>query len=172
VPGDAFPFVHLRGPAAIIGLSTALPRPPLVASGAVGVPQLRALDRILAHPEVASRTAIILQHHPIHNPRSRVKRALEGLADADAEASLLRRVRRGLLLHGHLHRRIHRELATDRGHVDAVGATSASLLHESDERMAGFNVYEVDSDGAVRSIESHRMNAETEEFREVALPKG
>jgi 3',5'-cyclic AMP phosphodiesterase CpdA len=171
VPGDVFPFVHLRGPAAIIGLSTALPRPPLVASGTIGAPQLRALERILAHPEVASRTAIILQHHPIHNPRSRAKTALEGLTDADAEASLLRRVRRGLVLHGHLHRRIHRKLATDRGHLDAVGATSASLLHESDERMAGFNVYELDNDSAVRGIESHRLNAETETFREVAIPK-
>lgn len=171
VPGDVFPFVHLRGGAAIIGLSTALPRPPLVASGAVGAPQLRALERILAHPEVASRTAIILQHHPIHNPTSRAKTALEGLTDAEAEASLLRRVRRGLVLHGHLHRRIQRKLPTDRGHLDAVGATSASLLHDSDERMAGFNVYELENDGAVRSIESHRLLAETETFREVAIPK-
>src|SRR5262249_36272400 len=33
---SGFPYVHLRGPAAIIGLSTALPRPPLVASGMLG----------------------------------------------------------------------------------------------------------------------------------------
>ncbi|MFT3764435.1 MAG: metallophosphoesterase [Minicystis sp.] len=171
VPGEAFPFVHLRGPAAIIGLSTALPRPPLVASGAIGVPQLQALERILAHPEVASRTAVILQHHPIHNPSSLAKRTLEGLADADAESKLLGRLRRGLVLHGHLHRRIHRKLGTDRGHLDAVGATSASLLHESDERMAGFNIYEVENDGALRDISSHRMHAETEAFREVAIPR-
>lgn len=171
VPGDVFPFVHLRGPAAIIGVSTALPRPPLVASGAVGAPQLQALERILAHPEVAARTAVILQHHPIHNPASIAKRALEGLADARAESKLLARVRRGLLLHGHLHRRVHRRLDTDRGHLDAVGATSASLIHESDERMAGFNVYEIEGDGAVRSIESHRLDEKTEAFREVAIPR-
>lgn len=173
VPGEAFPFVHLRGPAAIIGVSTAVPRPPLVASGAIGGPQLRALERILAHPEVTSRTAVILQHHPIHNPRSLAKSALEGLWDAPAEARLLGRLRRGLVLHGHLHRRIHRKLKTDHGHLDAVGATSASLLHESDERMAGFNVYEVDAgDGRVREIGSHRLHVETEAFREVALPTG
>jgi 3',5'-cyclic AMP phosphodiesterase CpdA len=172
VPGEVFPFVHLRGPAAIIGISTALPRLPLVASGAIGVPQLRALERILAHPEVAARTAIILQHHPIHNPSSLAKRALEGLYDAGEEAKLLGRLRRGLVLHGHLHRRIQRRLATDRGHLDAVGATSASLLHQSDERMAGFNVYEIEDDGALRGLESHRLHGEAEEFREVAIPKG
>jgi 3',5'-cyclic AMP phosphodiesterase CpdA len=172
-PGEVFPFVHLRGPAAIIGLSTAVPRPPLVASGVIGAPQLRALERILAHPEVVSRTVVILQHHPIHNPSSLAKRTLEGLADAEAEAKLLRKLQRGLVLHGHLHRRIHRKLTTDRGHLDAVGATSASLLHESDERMAGFNVYEVDpADGQVRSIASHRLHGDAEQFREVAIPRG
>jgi 3',5'-cyclic AMP phosphodiesterase CpdA len=169
--GEVFPYVHLRGPVAIIGLSTALPRLPLVASGALGRAQLAALARILAHPEVRDRTPVILQHHPIHNPAG-AKRVLEGLGDAAEEARLLGQVRRGLLLHGHLHRRIQRKLATERGHIDAVGATSASLLHESDERMAGFNVYEVESDGAVRGIASYRMQPGTEEFREVAIPEG
>ena len=169
--GEVFPVVHLRGPAAIIGLSTALPRPPLVASGAVGEAQLAALDRILSHPEVKRRTLVILQHHPIHNPAGLAKRMLEGLADATIEARLLRRVERGLLLHGHLHRRIHRALETDLGHIDVVGATSASLIHESDERMAGFNVYEIGADGAIEAIGSHRLEIEGETFREVAVPK-
>ncbi len=170
-PDEVFPFVHLRGPAAIIGLSTALPRPPLVASGEVGRPQLAALAKILAHPALQGRTPVILQHHPIHNPPSAAKRMLEGLADAEAEAEVLAPVRRGLVLHGHLHRRIQRTLPTHRGRLDAVGATSASLLHESDERMAGFNVYEIAEDGALKAIESHRMDHDTEDFREVAIPK-
>ena len=84
---------------------------------------------------------------------------------------MLGAVRRGLILHGHLHRRIQRRLPTDRGHIEAVGATSASLLHESDERMAGFNVYEIGEDGALGAIESHRMDGETEAFREVGIPR-
>ena len=171
-PGEVFPYVHLRGPTAIIGLSTALPRLPLVASGTLGREQLAALARILEHPEVKARTVVILQHHPIHNPVSRAKTALEGLTDADEEAHVLRRLRRGLLLHGHLHRRIHRTLATEGGgHLDAVGATSASLLHASDERMAGFNVYDVGTDGRIESIESHRLEADGSTFRAVGLPK-
>lgn len=170
-PGEVFPFVHLRGAAALIGLSTALPRLPLVASGALGRAQLDALERILAHPEVRDRTPVILQHHPIHNPRSRAKTALEGLVDADAEAHALRHLARGLLLHGHLHRRVHRELATERGHVDAIGATSASLLHESDERMAGFNVYEIGGDGRIEDVSSRRLVLQDRSFREVAVPR-
>jgi 3',5'-cyclic AMP phosphodiesterase CpdA len=171
IPGP-FPFVRLRGPAAIIGLSTALPRPPLMASGALRKAQLEALARALEHPEVRKRTPILLQHHPWHNPKSRTKTLLEGLFDARAQGELLRSVQRGLLLHGHLHRRIHRTLPTDGGHIDAVGATSASLLHESDERMAGFNLYEIDDAGRIADITSHRLDPATETFRQVPIPRG
>lgn len=169
--GEVFPCVHLRGPAAIIGLSTALPRLPLVASGALGRAQLDALGRILDHPEVRGRTPVLLQHHPIHNPKGLTKRTLEGLIDAAEEAQLLDRVARGLLLHGHLHRRVHRTLVTDAGHIDAIGATSASLLHASDERMAGFNVYELGADGAIASIGSRMLSPDGETFREVSVPR-
>lgn len=165
-----FPIVHLRGPAAIIGLSTALPRPPLVASGAFGAVQLRALERVLEHPEVRARTPVLLQHHPWHNPPGLAKRWLGGLADADEQARALRRVRHGLLLHGHLHRRIHRHVATEAGHLDAVGAASASLLDDRDDRMAGFNVYAIADDGAIVSIAAHRL-VSGDAFREVPIPR-
>jgi hypothetical protein len=126
---------------------------------------------VLDHPEVRSRTPIVLQHHPWHNPVSLTKWLLEGLIDAHLEGRLLRRIERGLLLHGHLHRRIHRTMPTESGHIDAVGATSASLLHASDERMAGFNVYEVAGDGAITAITSHRLVPETQAFREVPIPR-
>lgn len=167
-----FPFVRLRGPVAIIGMSTALPRLPLIASGAFGHAQLKALDRVLMHPEVRDRTPVVLQHHPWHNPESPSKRLLQGLEDADAEWTLLRRLGRGLLLHGHLHRRILRTLVTDHGHLHAVGATSASLLDESDEKMAGFNLYEIGAGGAIETITAMRLDPASETFREVAIPRG
>jgi 3',5'-cyclic AMP phosphodiesterase CpdA len=167
-----FPYVHLRGPAAIIGISTATPRLPMVSSGVIGQPQLRALGRLLAHPDVRSRTPVLLQHHPFHNPESYAKMLMEGLTDAAAEGRVLRGVARGLLLHGHLHRRIHRTLRTDVGHIDAIGATSASLVHASEERMAGFNLYEIGDDGAIGAITAHRLDPETKAFHEVPIPRG
>lgn len=164
-----FPFVKLRGPAAIIGLSTAKPRPPFMASGALGGSQVDALRRALAHPEVKSRTVVVLQHHPWHN-KGGLHWFLEGLWDHLAEADALRHLDRGLLLHGHQHRRVHRKLRTDRGYIDAVGATSASLLHASDERMAGFNVYEVNDDGTLGKFSSHRIEGHEGEAVEVPIP--
>ena len=170
-----FPYLRLRGPVAIIGLTTATPRLPLVASGELGDTQLQALERILDMPEVRARLPVLLQHHPWHNPPSRAKAFLGGLADATAEGRALRSLQRGLLLHGHLHRRIHRTVTTEAGHIDAIGTTSTSLLDDSDERMAGFNVYEVADDHTVQ-VTSHRMvlapGGEKEAgFREVPVPR-
>ncbi|MBK8257136.1 MAG: metallophosphoesterase [Polyangiaceae bacterium] len=166
----AFPFVKLRGPAAIIGLSTARPRPPFVASGSLGKAQISGLKRALQHPEVTKRTVVLLQHHPWHH-KGWLHLFFEGLWDAAAEAKALEHLAHGLLLHGHQHRRIRRTVPTARGHLDAIGVTSASLIHESDERMAGFNVYEIGDDGAIGAITSHRLKGD-EVFVEVPIPVG
>ncbi|MGZ8869252.1 MAG: metallophosphoesterase family protein, partial [Thermoanaerobaculia bacterium] len=60
VAAGNYPFVKLRGPVAIIGLSSAVPRPPFIAAGYLGDEQLRALRAILEHPEVAKRFPVML----------------------------------------------------------------------------------------------------------------
>ncbi len=146
-PAGPFPYVRLRGPLAIIGLATALPRPPMFASGALGRDQLRALERILSLGPVRERLPLLLQHHPPHNPASPFRTLTNGLWDARELRALLERMPRGVLLHGHLHERVHRRLRSRGGAVDIVGATSASLVHEHEDRIAGFNLYEFDAAG-------------------------
>lgn len=168
--GDsAFPFVRLRGPLAIIGLSTAVPQLPFVAAGRLGAPQLLALAAILAHPEVKSRTPVILQHHPIDNPPGWLKQKLEGLSDADAQLGVLRDVEDGVLLHGHWHKRMRRSVATGKGQLDVIGATSASLLHEDPAKMAGFNVYDFDDKGKLTRVTTQRFQPHDESFDESDL---
>ncbi len=172
ISGDhGYPFVHLRGPVAFVGLSTAVSRPPFVASGQLGREQLARLERVVDHPEVRKRTVVVLQHHPIHNPASWPKTLVEGLLDARQEAKILSRLARGLVLHGHLHRRMNRALPTAEGVLHAVGATSASMLHEDEHRMAGFNLYEIDdAAGGVSRIEARRYHPESGGFVETPVP--
>ncbi len=166
-----FPYVKLRGRCAIIGLSSAVPRLPFVASGKLGRLQLDALGRILEHREVKARTPIVLLHHPAHNPHSRLKTMLEGLWDADDLAHHLRGIDHGLVLHGHLHKRQQRPIHTRNGKMHAVGATSASLHHEHDAKMAGFNLYEIDDgEGHVVRIEAHVLDPERDAFTVVEVP--
>jgi 3',5'-cyclic AMP phosphodiesterase CpdA len=169
--GGMFPVVKLRGPAAFIGLSTALPRLPFVAAGRLGDAQLDKLELILQSPEVRARTPVILLHHPLHNPLTWIKAHLEGLDDAARLSRTLGGIERGLLLHGHLHRRVHRKHLTSTGHIDVIGATSASLVHESPERMAGFNLYEVSNDGTIGAIASYRYDENERSFASTDLPR-
>src|SRR5437868_13873878 len=45
--GATFPFLRRRGPIALIGLTSAVPTGPLMATGWIGRAQLEALERIL-----------------------------------------------------------------------------------------------------------------------------
>ena len=170
IPLGRFPFVKLRGPVAIIGLSSAVPRPPLVASGELGKMQLDALAVILEHPEVQKRTPVILIHHPIHNPDSMVATLMRGLSDAEALSAKLAGLHRGLLLHGHLHVRRQKPFGTPLGELLSVGATSASLEHEHEHKMAGFNLYEFDDTGKLGRIEAHVLDAKEDSFRVEQVP--
>jgi 3',5'-cyclic AMP phosphodiesterase CpdA len=171
VSAGRFPFVKLRGPAAIIGLSSAVPRLPFVAAGRLGKKQIAALGDILRHPEVQKRTPVVLLHHPAHNPLSRVKTLLEGLHDAALLWTGVRDLTRGLVLHGHLHSRVQRALPTSAGKLQAVGATSASLHHEGRAKMAGFNLYEIADDGEIARIEAHIYDPAHEAFAVESVPK-
>jgi 3',5'-cyclic AMP phosphodiesterase CpdA len=165
-PSGIYPIVKLRGSLAFIGLSTAVARLPFFASGSLGRAQLEALDKVLATAEMSGRTPIILQHHPaLHLARwTWQKRKRQGLDDAGDLAKVLFPLPRGLVLHGHLHRRIHRKLWTRTGHFDVIGAPSASLVHPDPVCMAGYNLYDVGDDGVLRSATSYRYDEASRTF--------
>jgi 3',5'-cyclic AMP phosphodiesterase CpdA len=165
-----FPIVKLRDSIAIVSLSSAVPHLPMIAAGEVGTAQLKALRQVLAHPEVIARTLVLALHHPPVNDWSRVKMHVEGLRDAAALLAELQPVSRGLVLHGHLHRRIQRTLRTRDGGLLQVGATSASLQHLERERMAGFNLYEIEAKGTPH-IEAWVYSADEGTFALESVPK-
>jgi 3',5'-cyclic AMP phosphodiesterase CpdA len=150
VAAGAFPFVRLRGPAAIIGLSSAVPRPPFVAAGYLGHEQLRALRAVLDHPEVKKRIPVVLIHHPPVDSRHRLRQLRDGLTDAASLRDVLAPLDRGLVLFGHLHVRVRCRL----GALEVVGASGAALDHPDDSIRAGYNLYHLD-EGGLTAVEAH-----------------
>jgi len=157
-PAGPFPCVKLRGPAAIIALSSAVPRPPFIAAGHLGEEQLGALDRVLAHPEVARRTPVILVHHPPLDSRGRLLQLRDGLVDGAALRSSLMSLDRGLVLFGHVHVRLRCMLPTTSGALDVVSASGAALDHPDPAIRAGFNAYDIDDGGHVSRIEAYALD--------------
>ncbi|HEX7707160.1 MAG TPA: metallophosphoesterase [Thermoanaerobaculia bacterium] len=164
VAAGNYPFVKLRGEVAIIGLSSAVPRPPFIAAGYLGGEQLDALRAILDHPEVASRVPVMLVHHPPVDSRTRLFQLRDGLADAASLRETLAGLRRGLVLFGHLHIRVRCRV----GAVDFVGASGAALDHPNDAIRAGFNLYEIDESGA--NIEAQVVEPAGTSFRRADVP--
>jgi 3',5'-cyclic AMP phosphodiesterase CpdA len=164
--GGVFPFLRRRGPLALYGLSTAVPRLPIVSSGIVGASQRVALRALRALAPRA--TPVLLAHHPIVNVASRLKRLLRGLGDADALVTEFREHDHAVALHGHLHARMWRKAATDRGAIEVIGATSASLEHEDEARMAGMNLYDFDATG--RLTDAHALVVEGDRLVPRAIP--
>lgn len=167
-PSGPFPFVRLRGPLAIIGLSTAVARLPLVAAGRAGEAQLEALRQLLEHPEVKKRTPVVLVHHPLVNPPGMVLTPTHGLVEG-------RKIRRllGRGMHGHMHDRVHRRLRTTRGHtIHHIGATSASMPHRAPHRMAGYNLYHFAGDGYFLGATARVWNPASRSFVEGRILQG
>ena len=137
--GTAFPFLRRRGPVALIGLSSAVPTPPLMATGKLGRAQLGALDSILARLATEPVFRVLLVHHPLHSA-SRVKR----LTDSRKLHALLRKHGVELVLHGHDH--IHSTMWFDgpQRRIPAVGVPSASALARGHYPAAAFNLFAIE----------------------------
>jgi 3',5'-cyclic AMP phosphodiesterase CpdA len=171
LPAGPYPCVKLRGPAAIIALSSAVPRPPFVSSGTVGDVQLAALEKILAHPEVARRTPVILIHHPPADRRMRPAQLRDGLVDAAPLRRSLAPLSRGLVLFGHLHVRVRCTLRTASGALDAVCASGAALDHPDASIRAGFNLYEIDGEGKIAAVTAHVLDRFDGALRPMMIPE-
>ena len=168
LPAGRFPCVKLRGRAAIIALSSGVPRPPFIAAGYVGHAQLEAFEAVLTHPEVQRRTPIVLIHHPPVDTRPRIAQLRDGLVDAAALRSSLARLSRGLVLFGHLHVRVRYELPTPSGKLEVIGASGAALDHPDSSVQAGFNLYEFDDDG-LASVQAYVVDPQTGGFQATAI---
>src|SRR5882757_1024407 len=142
VDGVSFPFVRRRGPLALIGVSSAVPTLPLMATGTLGRTQLDALDRTLSKLSSEQTFRVLLVHHPLHSD-SRIKR----LTDSRRLRALLKRHGVELVLHGHDH--IHSTMwfeGTD-GQIPAIGVPSASALAHRHYPAAAYNLFSIERDG-------------------------
>jgi len=139
---SAFPFVRRRGPIALIGLSSAVPTAPFMATGTLGAAQIEALERVLTTLSTEEAFRVLLVHHPLRSD-SRPKR----LTDAGRLLALLKQHGVELILHGHDH--IHSTMwfeGPDRK-IPSIGVPAASALARGRHPAAAYNLYAIERDG-------------------------
>ena len=141
--GATFPFVRRRGPLALIGVSSAVPTPPLMATGWLGRTQLDALERVLTGLSAEQAFRVLLIHHPLRSD-SRTKR----LTDSVQLLALLKQHGVELVLHGHDH--VHSTIWVDgpNGPIPTIGVPSASAVAHGRHPAAAYNLFSIEREGA------------------------
>jgi 3',5'-cyclic AMP phosphodiesterase CpdA len=164
----AFPALRRRGPVALIGVSSAVPTPPLMATGWLGRSQIDALERMLAGLASEQVFRILLIHHPLRSS-ARAKR----LTDSAELMALLKQYGVELVLHGHDH--VHSTIwveGPNGASIPAIGVPSASALAHGHYPDAAYNLFSIARDGdgwrcqqTVRGINEARQVREIRRVR-------
>jgi 3',5'-cyclic AMP phosphodiesterase CpdA len=139
-----FPFVRRRGEVALVGLSSAIPTAPFMATGRLGPLQRAKLADVLAALGAEGLFRVVLIHHP---PLSAPAHRFKWLTDAGELRALLTQVGAELVIHGHDH--VHSLVWLDgpRGRIPALGVPSASAAVVEGRRAhqrAAYNLYRVE----------------------------
>jgi 3',5'-cyclic AMP phosphodiesterase CpdA len=133
-----------------MGLSTAVPTPPFMATGRVGKDQLARLAQLLDRCGRENLIRVVLIHHP---PLSSHPAWSKRLTDAAELRHVLARHGAELLLHGHDHAASRVWLDGPQRQVPAVGVPSASEAPPGERDAAAYNLYRFEQAGAAWRIE-------------------
>jgi 3',5'-cyclic AMP phosphodiesterase CpdA len=135
-----FPYVRRRGKVALVGMSSAIPTLPLVASGKCGAKQLKEAERALKELGAEKLFRIVMIHHPPH-----VGGAAPGrnLVDARAFETMIGRAGAELAIHGHNHVGSLAWLMGPSAKLPVIGAPSASARGGTIVHSAGYYLYTV-----------------------------
>jgi 3',5'-cyclic AMP phosphodiesterase CpdA len=135
-----FPFVRRRGTLALIGVSTAVPNPPTLATGKIGSAQRKRLRECLHDLRGTGCCRVVLLHHP---PAVYMTGWRRRLVDSHAFRAILREAGADLVLCGHQHRFQFAQLDGADGTIPVIGGPSASLLAASGDRYGGYLLHTI-----------------------------
>jgi 3',5'-cyclic AMP phosphodiesterase CpdA len=138
-----FPYLRRRGPLALIGLTTAVPTAPFMATGRIGDQQIAALDRLLARLATENLCRVLLLHHPLRSARGRWTARL---TDAGAVIEVLKHRGIDLVLHGHDHRHAVAWIDALRGRIPTIGVPSASASCGGHHQPAAYQLLSISGD--------------------------
>jgi 3',5'-cyclic AMP phosphodiesterase CpdA len=124
-----FPSLRVRGPIALIGVSTAQPCSTFLAVGRIGKDQLQRLKKILIDADQMNLFRVVTDAHAF--------RAI--IQDHGAD----------LILHGHAHRHSQGRVNTRDRQVPVIGISSASAADDHSKRQARYHLYRLSQTGGV-----------------------
>ena len=141
-----FPSLRIRGPIALIGVSTAQPCSTFLAVGSVGKGQLQKFKKILIEAAQMNLFRVVLIHHP---PVPGIVSWRKRLTDANAFRAIIQDYGADLILHGHAHRHSQGRVNARDRHVPVIGISSASATDDHSKRQARYHLYRLSQTAGV-----------------------
>jgi 3',5'-cyclic AMP phosphodiesterase CpdA len=141
---DVFPILRRRGEVALIGLSTGVAKPPLLATGTLGQAQIARAERLLIETGREGLCRVVLIHHPPLAGQSRFKH----LTDTAAFQAMIRKAGCEVVLHGHNHRSEVARIDGPQGPIPVLGVASASAAPDSKYSRARYHLLRIERQAA------------------------
>lgn len=171
VTPNSFPYLRVRGPIALIGVSSAEATAPFLASGYFREKQAKATAKLLDDTGQSGLFRIIMIHHPpVYGATGQQKRLL-GITRFQ---KMVQKHGAELVLHGHTHLpSVHHIPGPDGANVPVVGVAAAGQAHGSAKPPANYNLFEIGGDASAWQVElirrgtKHRGGAVVELSREL-----
>lgn len=136
-----FPWVRRLGSRiALIGVSSARPTAPLLATGRVGAAQRERLEALLSVLGAEGRVRVVLMHHPPVAAGQSRRRQLDDAAEVRA---LFARAGAELVLHGHTHESHRDSVPGPSGTIPVLGVPSSSSIGHRPARRARYHLYQI-----------------------------
>lgn len=141
---EVFPYMQIRGPVAIIGLSTSNATMPFRATGRFSKKQAVAATNLLEQAKEQNLFRVVLIHHPPYKGATHAMKRMYGFENFK---NMLDQSGAELVLHGHTHLNTRFDLDTRKGKVPIIGISSATQTHGDKKPVAGFNLFEISRNG-------------------------
>lgn len=142
-----WPWLARRGPVSFIGLCSAVPTKPLLASGRLGDEQLQKLDELLAAEGHAGQLRVVLLHHPVVDGAVSARKALR---DRAGLREVLARRGAALVLHGHARWSRLESVPGPDGPIPVLCVPSSTALPNPRDEAARWNLVTLPAPGEVR----------------------
>jgi 3',5'-cyclic AMP phosphodiesterase CpdA len=143
--GDGFPYLRVRGPVALVNLSSAIPTALHLAQGTLGAAQIERARALLRETGERGLYRVVLLHHPVAQG---VVAGRKELTDAQALRAMLADAGAELILHGHAHEALMTRTAGPSGPIPILAVPAASTPFGGKGQPARWNEIAIERDGA------------------------
>ncbi len=151
---QTFPYMQIRGPLAIIGLSTSNATMPFRATGRFSKRQAEHAKKLLIEAKEKGLFRVILIHHP---PYHKATITMKRMAGIDHFQNMIEDCGAELVLHGHTHLNTRFDVEYNGRTTPIIGIASASQAPGDKKPVAGFNIFEIDGEQGAWNCNHKRM---------------